>query len=64
MRLTPVFHRYHDTDRLRPEFVTDDDTNRSALEGVPPRASTRGTPSHSPMWTYLRTGQLKATHAS
>jgi nitric-oxide synthase len=62
--LTPVFHRYYDTDRLRPEFVTDDDANRTALEGVPPREATRGTPSYSPMWTYLRTGQVKATHAS
>jgi nitric-oxide synthase len=62
--LTPVFHRYYDTARLRPEFVTDEDSNRCALDGAPPRATTRDAPSCGPMWTYLRTGQAKATHAS
>jgi len=32
---TPVFHRYYDEDRLRPEFVTDDDATRRALHGSP-----------------------------
>ena len=62
--LTPVYHRYYDTDRLVPEFVADDEVTRTALEGVPPRGAERGTPSYSPMWTYLRTGQANVTHAS
>lgn len=62
--LTPVYHRYYDTDHLRPEFVTDDDAARTALEGVPPREAARDTPSHSPMWTYLRSGQAYGTQAS
>jgi len=60
--LTPVYHRYYDTDRLKPEFVADDESTLAALEGVPPRAATPGTPSFSPMWTWLR--QVKGTQAS
>lgn len=62
--LTPVFHRYYDNEHLRPEFVADDDLLLTALEGVPPAGATHGTPSYSPMWTYLRTGQANVTHAS
>ena len=62
--LTPVYHRYYDNDRLVPEFVADDEVTRTALEGVPPREPARGTPSYSPMWTFLRTGQVNASHAS
>jgi nitric-oxide synthase, bacterial len=62
--LTPVFHRYYDTDHLKPEFVVDDESTRTAIEGVPPRGAARGTPSYSPMWTYLRSGQLNGSHAS
>jgi nitric-oxide synthase len=62
--LTPVFHRYYDNGRLKPEFVADADALRTAVEGVPPRTSTRGTPSYSPMWTYLRTGQVNGNHAN
>ena len=54
--LTPVFHRYYDTDHLKPEYVVDDEGLRAALEGVPPRvAQTRGDDPYSPLWTYLRT---------
>jgi nitric-oxide synthase len=62
--LTPVFHRYYEEGRLTPEFVADDEVTRTAIEGVPPRGAVWGTPSYSPMWTYLRTGQVKATHVS
>ncbi|HEX6357818.1 nitric oxide synthase oxygenase [Actinophytocola sp.] len=62
--LTPVYHRYYDTDHLKPEFVADDESQRTALEGVPPRGAARGTPSYSPLWTYLRTGQGNGTHAN
>jgi nitric-oxide synthase len=62
--LTPVYHRYYDTVRLRPEFVTDDDATRTALEGVQPRGAARGTPSYCPMWTYLRAGQVNGSQAS
>jgi nitric-oxide synthase len=62
--LTPVYHRYYDTDHLKPEFVADDEAMRTALEGVPPRGAARGTPLYSPTWTYLRTGQLNGSHAS
>jgi nitric-oxide synthase len=65
--LTPVFHRYYDTDHLKPEFVADEDSMRSALDGVPPRSARTGadTPT-SPMWTYLRHGhpQANGTHAN
>jgi nitric-oxide synthase len=62
--LTPVYHRYYDTEHLKPEFVADADALRTAVEGVPPRVVTRGTPSYSPMWTYLRTGQVNGNHAN
>jgi nitric-oxide synthase, bacterial len=62
--LTPVYHRYYDTDHLKPEFVADDEAARTAIEGVPPRGAARGTPSYSPMWTYLRTGQVNGSQAS
>lgn len=65
--LTPVFHRYYDVDRLKPEFVADEDSTRGALEGVPPRfpAAGNGTPCHSPMWTYLHgPGHANGTHAN
>jgi nitric-oxide synthase len=35
--LTPVFHRYYDTDRQVPEFASDDDAVERALRGGPPR---------------------------
>lgn len=62
--LTPVYHRYYDTEQLKPEFVTDDAALRTALEGVPPHEPARGTPSYSPMWTYLRTGQVNGNQAN
>jgi nitric-oxide synthase len=62
--LTPVYHRYYDTDHLRPEFVVDDESARTAVEGVPPREAAVGTPSYSPIWSYLRNGQLNGTQAS
>ena len=33
---TPVFHRYYDTGDQRPNFLTDDDAGRRAVEGGPP----------------------------
>jgi nitric-oxide synthase len=62
--LTPVFHRYYDTDHLKPEFVGDPEMLATALEGVPPRCATRGIPKYSPMWTYLRTGQVNGNQAN
>jgi nitric-oxide synthase len=62
--LTPVYHRYYDTDHLKPEFLADDESTRTATEGVPPRGAARDTPSYVPMWTYLRTGQLNGSQAS
>jgi nitric-oxide synthase len=62
--LTPVYHRYYDTDHLKPEFVADDEAARTATEGVPPRDAVVGTPSYSPLWTYLRTGQPNGSQAS
>lgn len=51
--ITPVFHRYYDTDHLRPEFVTDDSALASALHGTPPPfpASTGGAPL---LWSSVR----------
>ncbi len=37
--LTPVYHRYYDTDHLKPEFVADDD---SAARGARGRGATAG----------------------
>ena len=34
--LTPVFHRYYDTDDLVPNYVVDDDAVQRALRGGPP----------------------------
>jgi nitric-oxide synthase, bacterial len=62
--LTPVFHRYYDTDHLKPEFVADPDALRTAVDGVPPRVAARGAPAPDPMWTYLRTGQTNGNHAN
>jgi nitric-oxide synthase len=62
--LTPVYHRYYDTDRLKPEFVMDDAALATAIEGVPPRNAARDTPSFSPMWTYLRSGQENGSQAN
>jgi nitric-oxide synthase, bacterial len=33
---TPVFHRYYETANLEPNFFTDDEATRRALEGGPP----------------------------
>ena len=33
---TPVFHRYYETKDLEPNFFTDDEATRRALEGGPP----------------------------
>jgi nitric-oxide synthase len=33
--LTPVFHRYYDTERLRPEFVLDEDARLRGTTGAP-----------------------------
>jgi nitric-oxide synthase len=54
--LTPVYHRYYDTDHLKPEFVADDDSLRAALEGVAPPLAGPAPEVISPMWTYLRHG--------
>ncbi|HWM04508.1 MAG TPA: nitric oxide synthase oxygenase [Actinophytocola sp.] len=65
--LTPVFHRYYDTDHLKPEFVADDDSMVAALEGVAPPLAGPAPEVISPMWTYLRhgpAGQLKGNQAS
>ncbi|GAA3049277.1 hypothetical protein GCM10010484_46560 [Actinokineospora globicatena] len=50
---TPVFHRYYDTDHLRPEFVADDDATRAALHGIPPTLPV-GVEHGPPLWSYLR----------
>ncbi|HEY0453486.1 nitric oxide synthase oxygenase [Actinophytocola sp.] len=54
--LTPVFHRYYDTDHLKPEFVADEDSLRAALEGVDPTDARPAPEAFSPMWTYRRHG--------
>jgi nitric-oxide synthase, bacterial len=36
--LTPVFHRYYDTDQLRPEFVLDEDAGSLGTTGTPRRS--------------------------
>ncbi|WP_372504130.1 nitric oxide synthase oxygenase [Actinokineospora diospyrosa] len=50
---TPLFHRYYDTDPLRPEFIADDYATEAALNGTPPPQ-----PGHvdagPPLWSYLR----------
>ncbi|MFC0108186.1 nitric oxide synthase oxygenase [Kibdelosporangium aridum] len=52
---TPVFHRYYDTDHLKPEFVLDDVAAHRGTHGVSvpraPAASTQTTP--TPIWHYL-----------
>lgn len=55
--LTPVFHRYYDTTHLKPEFVTDEEGTRAALEGIPPTTVAPAPQRISPMWTYLRHGR-------
>ncbi|MGQ0838858.1 nitric oxide synthase oxygenase [Actinokineospora sp.] len=55
---TPVFHRYYDTEHLRPEFVTDDSSLRAALRGTPPPFPvTDGRPA---LWSYLRAASVPA----
>lgn len=57
--LTPVYHRYYDTEQLKPEFVADDDSLRAALEGVAPSLAGPAPEVISPMWTYLRHGPVR-----
>ncbi|MFC5287969.1 nitric oxide synthase oxygenase [Actinokineospora guangxiensis] len=49
--LTPVFHRYYDTDHLRPEFVSDPSSEAAALHGIPPEFPVRSPAATS--WAYL-----------
>ncbi|WP_374065073.1 nitric oxide synthase oxygenase [Actinokineospora auranticolor] len=51
--LTGVFHRYYDTEPLRPEFISDDDAVRTALHGTPPPLP-GGAGSAPPVWSFLR----------
>ncbi|GLZ36852.1 nitric oxide synthase oxygenase [Actinokineospora sp. NBRC 105648] len=52
--ITPVFHRYYDTEHLRPEFVTDDDAVRAALHGTPFPTTGSGAVPGPRLWSYLR----------
>jgi nitric-oxide synthase len=52
---TPVFHRYYDTDHLRPEFLLDDSSAHRGTHGGPPLIP--HTPAESTTacpWHYLR----------
>ena len=58
---TPVFHRYYDTDHLRPEFILDDAAAHRGMHGAPPDqvpAHDLPAPAESPAggcpWHYLR----------
>ncbi len=53
--LTPVFHRYYDTDHLRPEFVTDRSAVEAALRGTPPADDTAG---DADAWACLRESRV------
>ncbi|SES18896.1 nitric oxide synthase oxygenase [Actinokineospora terrae] len=57
---TPVFHRYYDTDRLRPEFHADPSATSAALEGTPPVLPT-GPSQGPPLWSYLRATRSPAS---
>jgi nitric-oxide synthase len=54
---TPVFHRYYETDQLRPEFVLDEEAGHRAVHGAPPHfpgpTTTAPTANATPMWHYL-----------
>ncbi|WP_051386035.1 nitric oxide synthase oxygenase [Actinokineospora inagensis] len=50
---TPVFHRYYDTDHLRPEYIADESATRAALYGTPPPLPAR-VEIGPPLWSYLR----------
>jgi nitric-oxide synthase len=68
--ITPVFHRYYDTEHLKPEFVADDSAVRTATLGTPPLFPEKiGFPDKSDgviPWSRLRkmARQAKGTHAS
>jgi len=53
--LTPVFHRYYDTDRLRPEFVLDPVSAHRGQHGGPAqfRAEDRRAPGHRDVWNHI-----------
>ncbi|AUS77701.1 nitric oxide synthase oxygenase [Actinoalloteichus sp. AHMU CJ021] len=57
--LTPVFHRYYDTDHLRPEFVVDDAASERGLRGTGPGCPVTGQRSAEDgvapplLWQYL-----------
>ncbi|WP_018686485.1 nitric oxide synthase oxygenase [Actinokineospora enzanensis] len=57
---TPVFHRYYDTDHLRPEYVSDDAAVRAALHGTPPPMPT-GTCPVPPLWSRFRAVQANGS---
>ncbi len=54
---TPVFHRYYDTDHLRPEFLLDPISAHRGTHGAPPHHpppdSATTTPPQACMWSYL-----------
>lgn len=54
--LTPVFHRYYDTDHLKPEFVADPGSVHAALHGTPPPIPAAGNGHRRPpdLLAYLR----------
>ncbi|MGX7828772.1 nitric oxide synthase oxygenase [Actinokineospora sp. 24-640] len=51
--LTPVFHRYYDTEHLRPEFVTDPSSVAAAIHGTPPEFPVRSPDAEHVPWAYL-----------
>ncbi|SDI74790.1 nitric-oxide synthase [Actinokineospora alba] len=58
--ITPVFHRYYDTEALRPEFVADESATRTALSGVPPVFPE---PTDGPIrWSYPHTPLPRREH--
>jgi nitric-oxide synthase len=55
---TPVFHRYYDTDHLRPEFLLDKTAAHRGIHGSPPahpddHLSPATEPTQACMWSYL-----------
>ncbi|WP_374118872.1 nitric oxide synthase oxygenase [Allokutzneria sp. A3M-2-11 16] len=57
--LTPVFHRYYDTEHLKPEFVADPEAVERGTRGCPAHYADRGPAqtedqSKPVLWAYLR----------
>jgi nitric-oxide synthase len=55
---TPVFHRYYDTEHLRPEFLLDETAAHRGTHGAPPQTaeppdSPAAEPAQACMWSYL-----------